>query len=122
MAKGADEKVETPRERRSGPSLASIRALLARLVWLVCLVCALLLVFGALLVALKANPQNELVRFVKDAADSVDLGFFDRRNGVMKFDEGAKHMRMVKNALVNWGLAAVAWLVIGRVLSRLVRG
>ncbi|UAL31973.1 hypothetical protein K8W59_10900 [Nocardioides rotundus] len=102
--------------------VAAIRAKAAQVVWLICLACALLLIVGALLIALDANGKNELVRFVKGAADNVDLGFFDRQNGILKFDEGSPRSRVVKNALVNWGLGGVVWLIIGRVASRLVRG
>ncbi|KRF30729.1 hypothetical protein ASG94_19220 [Nocardioides sp. Soil805] len=95
-----------------------MRARIAQLVWLVCVLCALACALGALLVALKANTDNALVVFVKDAASAVDLGVFDRRDGVLKFDgENAA----TKNALVNWGLAAVVWLVIGRILDRIIR-
>ena len=121
MAEKTTEDTRT-RKKGSGVNLASVRAKLAQLVWLVCLACALLLISGALMIALKANPTNELVRFVKDAADAVDLGVFQRNDGVLKFEEGSRQSRMVKNALVNWGLAAVVWLVVGRIASRLVRG
>ena len=82
------------------------------------MVCALLLAVGALLVALDANTQNALVRFVLDGADAVDLGIFSRQNGIKEFHgEDAD----VKNALLNWGLGAVAYLVVGRILDRLIR-
>lgn len=83
--------------------------------WLAAVVCALFLAVGALLVALDANPDNALVRFVLDVADVVDLDVFSRDNGVFTFADDTKA------ALVNWGLAAVAYLVVGRVLERLIR-
>ncbi|PUA80497.1 hypothetical protein C7S10_14675 [Nocardioides currus] len=95
-----------------------MRARIAQLVWLVCVLCALALALGALLVALKANPDNELVQFIKDAASYVDLGVFDRNEGVLKFDGDNA---ATKNALVNWGLGAVVWLIIGRILDRIIR-
>jgi hypothetical protein len=106
-------------KKQSAVSAANaVRTRIAQVVWLVCVLCALVLALGALLVALKANTDNALVVFVKDAADTVDLGVFDRSDGVMKFEgENAA----TKNALVNWGLGAVAWLVIGRVLDRIIR-
>jgi hypothetical protein len=109
---------ETSRKRSAGNATNAVRARLAQLVWLVCVLCALVLALGALLVALKANTDNALVVFVKDAANTVDLGVFDRRDGVLVFkgDNAA-----TKNALVNWGLAAVVWLVIGRILDRIIR-
>jgi len=95
-----------------------IRARLAQLLWLVCALAALLLAVGALLVALDANQKNDLVDFVLRAADYVDLGVFSREDGIKQFrGQGAD----VKNALFNWGLGAIAWLVVGRILDRIVK-
>ena len=106
-------------KKQSAVSAATVmRARIAQLVWLVCVLCALVLALGALLVALKANTDNALVVFVKDAAGTVDLGVFDRNEGILKFEGDNAG---TKNALVNWGLAAVAWLVIGRILDRIIR-
>jgi hypothetical protein len=95
-----------------------IRATLAQLIWLACALAALLLAVGALLIALDANRANALVDAVLQAADVVDLDVFSRRDGIKQFrGDGAE----VKNALFNWGLGAVAWLVAGRVLYRVVK-
>lgn len=97
---------------------SKIRARLAQLVWLVAALCALLLAVGALLIALDANKSNDLVDFVLRAADFVDLGVFSRQDGIKQFrGQGAE----VKNALFNWGLGAVAWLVVGRILDRIIK-
>jgi hypothetical protein len=95
-----------------------LRARLAQVVWTAAVVCALFLAVGALLVALHANTANALVRFVLDVADALDLEVFSRRNGVFKMT-GVD--AATKNALANWGLAAVAYLVVGRVVDRVVR-
>lgn len=98
--------------------MTKFRSGLAQLIWLVAALCALILAVGALLVALDANRSNELVHFLLRAADTVDLGVFSRSDGVKQFrGEGAD----VKNALFNWGLGAVAWLVAGRILDRIVK-
>jgi len=103
---------------RAAAAASVVRARIAQLVWLVCVLCALALALGALLVALNANGDNALVQFIKDAASAVDLGVFDRGDGVLAFEgDNAK----TKNALVNWGLAAVVWLIIGRILDRIIR-
>lgn len=95
-----------------------IRAKVAQLLWLVCALAALLLAVGALLVALDANQKNDLVAFILRAADFVDLGVFSREDGIKQFrGPGAD----VKNALFNWGLGAIAWLVVGRILERIVK-
>jgi hypothetical protein len=58
------------------------------------------------------------VELVLDGADAVDLGVFSVDNGIMKFTgENAD----TKNALFNWGLGAVVWLLVGRILDRVVR-
>ena len=101
-----------------GMTVARVRVQVARLVWLLCVVAALFLAVGALLVALDANQSNSLVKFVLDTADKLDFGVFARKNGIKEFtgDNAA-----TKNALFNWGLGAVAWLVIGRILERIIR-
>lgn len=114
----------TPKEPRrakdpGAPGLAAVlRTRLAQVVWTVAVVCALFLAVGALLIALKANTGNALVRFVLDVADALDLQVFSRRNGVFEMT-GAD--AATKNALANWGLAAVAYLVVGRIVDRFVR-
>ena len=80
--------------------------------------CALVLVAGALMVALGANDANALVDLVKQTAAQLDFGVFDRRNGVFEF-EGKN--AATKNAVVNWGLAAVVWLVLGKIVSGIIR-
>lgn len=94
------------------------RATLAQVVWLACALAALLLAVGALLIALDANKSNDLVAAILRAASWVDLDVFSRQDGIKQFrGEGAQ----VKNALVNWGLGAIAWLVVGRVLYRIIK-
>ena len=95
----------------------AVRSRLASVVWLVAVVCALFLAIGALLVALDANEKNSIVQFVLRGAELLQ-GPFSRDNGVFTF-RGAD--ADVKNALVNWGIAAVVYLVIGKVLDRLIR-
>lgn len=105
---------DTKTQTSSG--LARARVTIAQAVWVVAAVFALVLAVGALLVAIdQTNESNALVRFVLDLADGVDLGVFDRRDGVMEFDTASA------DALVNWGLAAVVWLVLGRLGERLIR-
>jgi hypothetical protein len=95
-----------------------IRVWLAQLIWLVCALAALVLAIGALLIALDANRSNALVDFVLRAADVLDLGVFSRSDGIKQFEgQGAQ----VKNALLNWGLGAIVWLVVGRILDRIIK-
>ncbi len=97
---------------KKGTGVRTVRTKLASAVWLVAVVCALFLAVGALLVALKMNPDNPIVAFILDGADLLDLGEF-------KTFEGKD--AVVKAALTNWGIAAVIYLVIGKVLDRIIR-
>ena len=108
------------RAARAGDAAAQVRLRLAQVIWLICVLAALVLAGAALLIALKANNTNGLVKFVKDTADNIDLGVFSLKDGVFHF-KGHDHSADTKNALVNYGLAAVVWLVVGRVLERVVR-
>jgi hypothetical protein len=113
-------RVATRVAERSNSSSATtvVRARLAQVIWLAAVICALFLAVGALLIALDANRDNALVSFVLDVADAVDLGVFSRANGIFTFD-GAD--AATKNALANWGLGAVAYLIVGRIVERIVR-
>jgi len=95
-----------------------VRTVLAQVIWLLFLVAALFLAVGALLIAVDANQDNDLVKFVLAGADRVDLGIFSRDNGIKQFSGADAD---TKNALFNWGLGAAVWLVVGRILERLVR-
>jgi hypothetical protein len=106
------------RKRRVNITVAMVRTRVAQLIWIVCVVFALFLAVGALTYALKANPDNGLVDFVRDWADRVDLSVFSQENGVKEF---VGKNSDTKNALFNWGLGAIFWLVLGRVLDRIVR-
>lgn len=101
---------------KAGADLVRLRV--AQLVWLVCVLAALVLAIGALLVALKANTDNDLVKWMLDAADKLDLAVFDRDNGIKDFT--GKNAE-IKEALLNWGLAAIVWLIAGRIVDRIIR-
>ena len=66
-------------------TVSRVRRILAQVIWTVAVVAALFLALGALLVALKANQDNALVTFVLHVADAVDVGLFDRGNGIKQF-------------------------------------
>ena len=90
----------------------AVRSRIASLVWLVAVVCALFLAVGALLIALKMNQDNAIVAFVLDGAKALDLGVFKDFSG---------KDAQVKEALTNWGIAAVIYLVVGKVADRVIR-
>ena len=95
-----------------------LRVVLAQVVWALFLAAALFLAVGALLIALDANQDNALVKFVLDGAERVDLGIFSKDNGIKEFS-GAN--AETKNALFNWGIGAAVWLIVGRMLERIIR-
>ncbi len=90
----------------------------ARVVWVVCAGLALVLAIAAFTYALEANADNSLVKLARNLADAFDLGFFDLDNPVKEFD--GKNAE-VKTALFNYGLGCVVYLVVGRVLERVIR-
>jgi hypothetical protein len=84
---------------------------LARLVRLLVGIIVLIIVAGIVLVLLKANATNSIVSDVHDAARWL-VGPFD---GMFSF-------RDPKVALsVNWGIAAVVYLIVGGLIARLLR-
>jgi len=99
-----------------------VRSRIASLVWLLCVLAAIILGSGALLFALDANMQNDLVKAVIDTAEKLDGPFWR----IFEFPTDTKGPGpgphdATKEHLVNWGLAAVAYLVVGRVLDRIIR-
>jgi hypothetical protein len=118
IAAGAEASGTSGAPGRGAKTVYQVRTVLAQVVWLLFLTAAMFLAVGALLIALDANRQNDLVKFVLEGADRVDLGIFSKDNGIKEFSgENAE----TKNALFNWGLGAAAWLFVGRILDRLIR-
>ena len=95
-----------------------LRETMARILRVVFLLFSVVLALGAFLVAARDNvsQSNELVKFVLNFADTID-GPFSRKNGIFEFHgENAA----TKDAVVNWGIAAIVYLAIGRYLQRLL--
>ena len=84
---------------------------LARLVMLVAWLVAAVIAAGILLVVLEANPTNAVVEAVTDAARWLAGPFKE----MFTFDSA-------KTAVaVNWGIAAVVYLVVASLIARLLR-
>jgi hypothetical protein len=115
-----DETKHVDRTAQAKAAANAVRRRITQVVWLVCVLAALVLAGGALCVALKANPDNSLVKFCIDTADKLDLGVFSRVDGVAHW-KGHTHSAVTKNAVVNWGLAAGVWLIAGAVVERVIR-
>jgi hypothetical protein len=85
--------------------------LLSRLVWLIAGLVGLVIVVGIALVVLKANPSNSVVSTVHDVARFL-VGPFD---GIFKPSD---HKLAVA---INWGIAAIVYVIVGRFIARLLR-
>jgi hypothetical protein len=85
-------------------------ATLARVVSLVAGIVAAIIVAGILLKILDANPSNDIVNWVLDAARWL-VGPF---KGLFSIHDPDWRV------IVNWGLAAAVYLLIGRLIARLL--
>lgn len=94
---------------RTHPRIRIVRTVNA-LVHLVCVLCALVLAVHIVLVFGEANAANGFARLVDHWSASVSLGL---RN--LFTPDGAK-----LRTLLNDGLAAIIWLVLGAVVTDLV--
>ena len=107
--------VEVPRRqgRREGGGVGALgqgAGLLARVVQFVVSIVVLIIVAGILLVVLKANPANSIVSEVHSWAHWL-AGPFD---GMFRFHSA-------KTAIaVNWGIAALVYLIVGGLIVRLL--
>ena len=114
-------KSDEPLPERSAARQAEkdqIRETMSKVLRVVFLFFAVVLALGAFLVAAQDNvsPDNPVVKFVMNVADAID-GPFSRTNGIFAFH--GKNAD-VKDAVVNWGIAAIVYLAIGRYLQRLL--
>lgn len=95
-----------------GTGVNRLRNLIAQVVWLAAVLCAAVLALGALFTALsQTNESNEIVRWVLDRGHDLVGPFGD----LFKL-ETAKN-----TLLVNWGIAALAYLAVGKVVERIIR-
>jgi hypothetical protein len=99
----------TMRARRY-QNAAVARASLARFFILLGTAIAAVLVLGIVLVVLEANTSNDIVQAVRDAARFL-AGPFD---GLFTLDSNKAEKA------VNWGIAAVVWYGLARLIARLL--
>ena len=98
-----------------------VRTTVAKIVWAVCVFFALVLAAEVLLIAIEANRDNDLVVFLRETADKIDLGLFDLDSPIKDFNEKVRNTADTGTALFNYGLAAIAWLVIGKIADSVIR-
>jgi hypothetical protein len=131
-AKGEDEggKKTRRRPRVSAKQVAhgakvgtdAVRSRIASIVWIVAVACATILALAAVLIALQDNVKsgNPIVEFLTDMSNVIAGPFGEVsgnafRGGIFNLDSTPKE------ALANWGVAAVIYLVIGRIADRIIR-
>ena len=85
--------------------------ILARLVSLITTAVVGLILIGILLVVLKANPHNDIVRWILDAARWL----------VGPFKDIFKPHNFRVRVAVNWGLAALVYGIVGGLIVRLLQ-
>ncbi len=132
-SKPGKRKAESPKKKGNGgvalaaASTNRIRNLLASVIWIAAVVAALILAVGALLVALDMNRDNAIVKLVLDVANGLDLGVFKDFQPDVPDDAGkaaiqdARQSAETKSVMVNWGIAAVIYLIVGKVADRVIR-
>jgi len=69
------------------------------------------IILGIVLVLIKANPNNEIVNFILDVGRFLTTPFHNL------FPQDSPR----QDILVNWGIAAIAYLILGALLARLAR-
>lgn len=99
----------TMRARRY-QNAAVARASLARFFILLGTAVAAVLILGIVLVLLEANPSNDIVAAIRDAARFLAGPF----NNLFTLDSNKAERA------VNWGIAAVVWYAIARLIARLL--
>jgi hypothetical protein len=82
---------------------------LARVIRLIAGIVAAIIAAGIILVVLGANPGNDVVSAVHDVAKAL-VGPFD---GMFTLDSAKATIA------VNWGIAALVYLVLGAIIARL---
>lgn len=85
--------------------------LVANVVRWVGLLFAVILVLHVVFTIGAANPQNGIVSWVHGWADPLSIGFKDL------FEPADEKLRV----LVNYGIAALFWLIVPSIVARLIR-
>lgn len=114
MAQDAGTQTAEQRKTSTGADLRALGnktlSVVASVVRLLCILFAAVLVVHVVLFVAGANPVNAITVFFNDAANQLTLGIGDL------FVPQSESLR----AILNYGLAAVVWIVIGIVLSKVL--
>jgi hypothetical protein len=106
----SEEPATTRTTAGAGTAVATAAVGLARIVRIAAGIVAAIIVAGILLIVLEANPSNDVVNAVHDAARAL-VGPFD---GMFTLDSSKA------TVAVNWGIAALVYLVVGAVIARII--
>ena len=102
----------TKGKRRGGLDAAyGVLGLLANVVDVVVAVAAVVIALDVVLVVLEANPANDIVQLVHDAGRWVVGPFKD----IFSLDDAKLEVA------VNWGIALVVYVAVGRFVASLLR-
>jgi hypothetical protein len=117
----SDDAPPPDRRAQHEREIAELRLNMAAIVKIVFTGLAVLLSLGALLVAGgdKISDTNWLVKLVWHVCDWID-GPFSRHDGVFVADADNANAEKL-DAVVNWGVAAVVYILIGNGLQRILR-
>ena len=74
-------------------------------------VVAAIIIIGIILVLVNANPNNQIVDFILDVGSFLTRPF----HGLFPQDDRKQDI------LVNWGIAAIVYLIIGAFIARIAR-
>lgn len=98
--------------RRSGAEIrGAVVGVIANIVRWAGLVVAVILVVRVLLTVGGANPANGITSFITTCSDQLAWGFRDL------FTPTEPKLRV----LVNYGVAAIFWLIVSGIIARLIR-
>ncbi|GAA1570637.1 MULTISPECIES: hypothetical protein [Kribbella] len=95
-----------------GSGVRKLRNLIASLIWLIAVLAAAVLALGALFTALdQTNQSNEIVRWILERGHDLVGPFKD-----------LFRLQTAKNTLlVNWGIAALVYLIAGKIVEKIIR-
>lgn len=95
-----------------GSGVRKLRNLIASLIWLAAVLAAAVLALGALFTALdQTNQSNEIVRWILERGHDLVGPFKD-----------LFRLETAKNTLlVNWGIAALVYLIAGKIVEKIIR-
>lgn len=105
---GQQRRASTGQDMRALASTSLTLA--ASVIRILTVIFAAILVIHVVLTVASANPTNGITTFFASAADNLTLGFGDL------FLPANESLRVI----LNYGLAAVVWLVIGIIIARIL--